>query len=148
MSLTSHETRKTRLGLHFSFSELCTHYRSDLQNKDSIMRFQELLLVFMTLLVTVAGNSKNPSHSARSRGMEETDHDLHTASLYFSALGHHHGYPYGWNLPIQGLVHEHEILPGTSVDAGMSRDASHAPLTCALSAPSQSVPVPCQKVAL
>lgn len=81
------------------------------------MRFQELLLAFTALLVTVAGTSKGPSHSAGSRGMEETEHDVHTASLYFSALGHHHGYPYGWNLPIQGLVHDHEVLPGTSLDA-------------------------------
>lgn len=83
-----------------------------------MMRTQELLLVLTALFVTVVGMSKDLSHSAGSRGMEETNHDVHTASL-FSTFSHHHGYPYGWNLPIQGLVHDHEIVPGMSPDAKM-----------------------------
>jgi len=90
------------------------HTRSNRTNQQSTstMRFRQLALVFATLIIAVDGNSKDPSHSVRSRRSEGavTDHDLSTSASLYSTLAHHHGYPYGWGLPIQGLTHE--VHPG------------------------------------
>lgn len=70
------------------------------------MRSLLLSLVLSTLICTVNGNSNDPAHfSRRENGV--TDHELSTSASLFSALAHHHGYPYGWGLPINtGSAHE------------------------------------------
>jgi hypothetical protein len=70
------------------------------------MRSLLLSLVLSTLICTVNGNSNDPAQiSRRENGV--TDHELSTSASLFSALAHHHGYPYGWGLPINtGSAHE------------------------------------------
>lgn len=82
------------------------------------MRFHLLALVFATLISTVDATSKDLGHAARSRRGDEqaaiTDHELSTSASLYSTLAHHHGYPYGWGIPINGLTHE--VHPGMLED--------------------------------